>query len=241
MENAGINLKPEEMGLILATDCGSTTSKARLFKKMGDGYRFVASGEAPTTVEAPFEDVTMGVRNAIREIEEMLHCELLDDNGIITPRRGNKGVDLYVTTSSAGGGLQMLVCGLIKTMTTESAERAALGAGAVVCGCQSVDDQVQIYDKIKTLRYLRPDMILIAGGTDGGSISQVVEIAETVRAADPTPRLGESFKLPLVYAGNKDARKKVEERHPQKAGKPPRGGVRQRTWFRCLSHGRAVG
>ena len=57
---------------ILATDCGSTTTKA-IFIELQDGvYRLACRGEAPTTVEAPFEDVTMGARNSIREIEELL-------------------------------------------------------------------------------------------------------------------------------------------------------------------------
>ena len=46
---------------ILATDCGSTTTKAILIEKRGDEYHLVVRGEAPTTVEAPVEDVTAGV------------------------------------------------------------------------------------------------------------------------------------------------------------------------------------
>lgn len=48
-------LDTSKIKVILATDCGSTTSKARFFKKLGNEYRFVASGEAPTTVEAPMK------------------------------------------------------------------------------------------------------------------------------------------------------------------------------------------
>ncbi|MEM3503284.1 MAG: glutamate mutase L, partial [Nitrososphaeria archaeon] len=68
----------ENLRLILATDVGSTTTKARLFKRMENGeYRFISSGEAPTTVEKPFEDVTVGLRNAVREIEELSGYKLL--------------------------------------------------------------------------------------------------------------------------------------------------------------------
>ncbi|UCE97007.1 MAG: glutamate mutase L, partial [Candidatus Bathyarchaeota archaeon] len=195
---------------ILATDCGSTTSKARFFQKLGDEYRFVASGEAPTTVEAPFEDVTLGVRNAIREVEELTGHKLLSTDGIITPTKGKEeGVDLYVTTSSAGGGLQMMVAGVVKSMTAESAERAALGAGAIVMDVIAVDDGRHSYEKIQRIRYLRPDMILLAGGTDGGTIVHVVETAELIEAAKPKPRLGVFYKLPIVYAGNIEAREPV--------------------------------
>ena len=62
---------PKQYDIMLVTDVGSTTTKARLFRKKGSEYRFVSSGEAPTTVEAPFEDVTRGVRNAVREVEEL--------------------------------------------------------------------------------------------------------------------------------------------------------------------------
>ena len=209
--------KPEEFEIMLATDVGSTTTKARLFRKKGNEYRFVSSGEAPTTVEAPYEDVTRGVRNAVREVEELTGLHLLGEEGIIWPRSNNgDGVDVYVTTSSAGGGLQMMVAGVVKSMTAESAERAALGAGAIVMDIISVDDGRLQHEKIERIRTLRPDMILIAGGTDGGTITHVVEIAELVASAAPRARLGIGYELPIVYAGNKDARTPIQKTLGQK-------------------------
>jgi len=203
---------PEEFELMLATDVGSTTTKARLFKKKDGEYRFESSGEAPTTVEAPFEDVTRGVRNAVREVEELTGLRLMGKEGIIWPRTGEgDGVDVYVTTSSAGGGLQMMVAGVVKTMTAESAERAALGAGAIVMDVISIDDGRKQHEKIERIRTLRPDMILIAGGTDGGTITHVVETAELIAAAEPKARLGIGYNLPIVYAGNVNARIHVQK------------------------------
>jgi uncharacterized protein (TIGR01319 family) len=200
----------ESMRVILATDCGSTTSKARFFKKIGEEYRYIASGEAPTTVEAPYEDVTMGVRNAVREVEELTGHKLLGPEGIISPsNETNEGVDIYVTTSSAGGGLQMSVIGLIKSMTAESAERAALGAGAIVMDIVAYDDGRDDYEKIQSMRFLRPDMILFAGGTDGGDVSHISELAQFLKSADPKPRFGASYELPVVYAANARARKTI--------------------------------
>ncbi len=201
-----------DINVILATDCGSTTSKARFFKKIGNEYRYVTSGEAPTTVEAPYEDVTLGVRNAVREVEELTGHKLLSPEGIITPSRGeDEGVDLYITTSSAGGGLQMQVAGIIRTMTAESAERAALGAGAIVMDVLAVDDGREPWEKIERMRFLRPDMILLAGGVDGGSVSHIVELAEFIKAASPRHRLGAMYEIPIVYAGNKYVRPQIEE------------------------------
>ena len=127
---------------ILATDCGSTTTKAILIELHDNEYRLVVRGEAPTTVEAPFENVIMGVINAITEVEELAGRTILNkDHKIITPQDGDTGVDVYVSTSSAGGGLQMMVAGVVRSMTAESAERAALGAGAIVMDVIASNDK----------------------------------------------------------------------------------------------------
>ncbi len=208
---ADLSKPTEEMQFIIATDVGSTTTKARFFHKKDGEWRFLVAGEAPTTVEEPYEDVTLGVQNAVREIEELTgHKLLAPEGGMIIPYDGEKGVDLYCTTSSAGGGLQMMVAGLIKSMTAESANRAALGAGAIVMDVIARDDGRQSYQKIQRIRSLRPDMILMAGGTDGGASQHVMEIAELIKAAEPKPRLGVAYELPIVYAGNKAIRPQIE-------------------------------
>jgi len=203
----------DKMNYILITDVGSTTTKARFFHKGTGGWRFLVAGEAPTTVESPYEDVTLGVRNAIREVEELTGQQILneDGDGIIKPFVDGKGTDLYLTTSSAGGGLQMMVAGVASTMTAESANRAALGAGAIVMDVLAVDDGREDYEKIQRIRNFRPDMILLAGGTDGGTTELVMEIAEIIKSAKVKPRLGFGYKLPLVYAGNKDAKQNVQD------------------------------
>lgn len=218
----------EDILRIVATDCGSTTTKAILIEKNPQGaYRLVARGEAPTTVERPFEDVTIGVLNAITELEEITETnvpegegfkpgrrKLIKDGQVWRLRKNGKVLeerkseleasDLYVSTSSAGGGLQMMVAGVVKAMSAESAERAALGAGAILMDTLAVDDGRKDYQKVERLRQLRPDIILMSGGTDGGTKTHLTDMAEVVRRADPKPRFGD-MKLPIIYAGNKNA------------------------------------
>jgi uncharacterized protein (TIGR01319 family) len=219
---------------IVATDCGSTTTKAILIERndtTGE-YRLVARGEAPTTVERPFEDVTLGVVNSITELEEITETtvpsgfesgrrHLLRDGKVLRQlkegiRDGSgitgtlDGSDLYVSTSSAGGGLQMMVAGVVKAMSAESAERAALGAGAILMDTLAVDDGRKDYQKVERLRQLRPDIILMSGGTDGGTKAHLLEMAEVVRRADPKPRFGD-MKLPIIFAGNTEAREDVRK------------------------------
>jgi hypothetical protein len=203
-------IDPDKINVILATDCGSTTTKAILIQKVDGVYRQTHRGEAPTTVEEPFADVTMGVVNSVSEIAELAGRRLVDDSGqLIRPPRdgadGPEGCDIYISTSSAGGGLQMMVAGVVREMTAESAKRAALGAGAIVMDTIAGNDKRRPHEQIQRIRELRPDMILISGGTDGGDTKKVVEIAELIAPARPQPRFGGEYQMPIIFAGNTHA------------------------------------
>jgi len=231
---------PRPPSVILATDCGSTTTKAILILREDGHFRLKVRGEAPTTVESPYDDVTVGVLNAVGEVEELSGLRLVADGRIALPRSPDVGAepvsapgghmscpstgtaggssipdgvgaDIFVSTSSAGGGLQMMVAGVVRSMTAESAERAALGAGAIVMDVVAADDGREEHERIERIRRLRPDMVLLSGGTDGGTKTHVVEMAEMLLAADPRPRLGIGYRIPVIYAGNKDARSEVEQ------------------------------
>jgi uncharacterized protein (TIGR01319 family) len=206
-------LDVKQIRSVLATDCGSTTTKAILIEKVGDTWRQTWRGEAPTTVEAPFEDVTNGVVNAATEIQELSGRRLVNDDGTIrTPERGeNDGVDIYISTSSAGGGLQLVVGGVVRSMTAESATRAALGAGAIVMDTFATNDKRPAHEQIERIRQLRPDMILLAGGIDGGTKKHVISLAERIKAARPRTRLGGGFNLPVIFAGNQEVNEQIKE------------------------------
>ena len=96
-------------------------------------------------------------------------------------------------------------------MTGESAERAALGAGSIVMDVMASNDGRMPHEKISRIRQLRPDMILLSGGIDGGTLSHVVELAEMIAAANPRPRLGTGYKLPVIYAGNNKAHEQIKK------------------------------
>ena len=205
-------INSENIKVILATDCGSTTTKAILIQYVDGSYRLTHRGEAPTTVEAPFEDVTRGVLNAILELEELSGHTIMNGEKIMSPVKDERGVDIYISTSSAGGGLQMMVGGVVKNMTGESAQRAALGAGAIVMDVLASNDGRLYHEKVKRIRQLRPDMILLSGGIDGGTVTHVVELAEILKASNPKPRLGINYQLPVIYAGNNEAISAIKDR-----------------------------
>ncbi|MCA9115728.1 MAG: glutamate mutase L [Planctomycetaceae bacterium] len=205
-------IDPEQINVILATDCGSTTTKAILIEKVDGHYRQTFRGEAPTTVEEPAADVTVGVINAATEVGELAGRRLVDDDGnLIRPARDGEGCDIYISTSSAGGGLQMMVAGVVREMSAASARRAALGAGAIVMDTIASNDRRLPHEQIQRIRDLRPDMILVSGGTDGGNEAKPVAIAELIAPAKPQPRFGSSFRMPLIYAGNTEVQDRIHQ------------------------------
>ncbi|MCD4847163.1 MAG: glutamate mutase L [Candidatus Aegiribacteria sp.] len=191
-------------GLLLITDIGSTTTKALLLTRGSDNrLKFVSMADVPTTVEKPDEDVCIGVSRAIRMLESQTGKLLSRGNGLPSVP--------YLTTSSAGGGLQMLVFGLTSTETGRIAENTACGAGGVILRTITIDDELQAVEKMMYIQELHPDMILLAGGTDGGAIAGVVRLAELLAIADPKPKFRQNMKIPLIFCGNREARSFVRE------------------------------
>jgi len=181
---------------ICITDVGSTTTKAILFRRTDNGDWEYFRREAPTTVEKPDEDVSIGVVGAIRALEQ--------EAGEVLFKDGAPAVT-YLSTSSAGGGLAMVVTGLVRQFTAATADRVALGAGAIVLDVICINDGRTAYRQIEDLKLLRPDMVLLAGGYDGEAITAPVFLAELIVESELHPKLNPDAKLPVVYAGNVNA------------------------------------
>lgn len=194
-------MRTTDLTKVCITDVGSTTTKAILFRKTDGGWEFFRR-ERPTTVEKPHEDVSIGVTAALRALEEETGETLLRDGAPAVP---------YLSTSSAGGGLAMIVTGLVKELTARTADRVALGAGAIVLDVVCMNDGRTAYRQIEDLKRLRPDMVLLAGGYDGEAISAPVFLAELLVESELHPKLSPEAKLPVVYGGNANARPYVAQ------------------------------
>lgn len=200
----GNHMQQRSTGLLLITDIGSTTTKALLLSRDGDNkLKFASMADVPTTVEKPDEDVCIGVSRAIQMLESQ--------TGEMLSRGKSMPSVPYLTTSSAGGGLQMLVFGLTSTETGRIAENTACGAGGVILRTITIDDELPAVEKMMYIQDLHPDMILLAGGTDGGAIAGVVRLAELLTLANPQPKFRQNMKIPLVFCGNREARPFIQQ------------------------------
>ncbi len=187
---------------ILAVDVGAANTRAVMFDVVEGEYRFVASGVAPSTAEAPFKDVSEGVRNAITNLQAVLGKSLLDGSrDLITPSQANgSGVDALVVTLSAGPTIRTVLVGLLKDVSLESARRLTESTYARIVETIGLNDRRKPEQQIDSILRARPDLIVITGGTDGGASRSIKKLLEPIGLA--------SFILPeekvpaVLFAGN---------------------------------------
>ncbi|HJS20017.1 MAG TPA: glutamate mutase L [Anaerolineales bacterium] len=210
---------------ILAIDVGATTTRAVLFDVVEGQYRFVASGQAPSTAEAPFMDIGLGVRSAITNLQNITGAALLgaQDNNLIAPSRPDgSGVDAVVATVSAGPVVKTVVVGLQPDVSLISARRLAESTYSRVVDILALSDHRKPDRQMDSIVRSRPDLVLLTGGTDGGASRSVQKMLEAVGLAC---YLMPEEKRPMVlYAGNQKLAHEVQDLLGGHAGRLQIGG-----------------
>ena len=205
---------------ILAIDVGAAVTRAVLFDVVEGQYRFVASGQAPSTAEAPFKDIGLGVREAITNLQNILGSTLLgpQDNNLIAPSQPDgSGVDAVVATVSAGPVVKTVVVGLLSDVSLESARRLAESTYSRIVEKLDLSDQRRPDQQMDSIVRLRPDLVVLAGGTNGGASRSIQKMLEAVGLAC---YLMPIEKRPMVlYAGNHKLADDVQELLGGHAGK----------------------
>lgn len=148
------------MAVVALSDFGSTYTKVNLVDRSVG--RLLASAQAPTSIGTDLmEGYAVALDAATRDLAVPVPLEL------------------ELAASSAGGGLRVAAIGLVADLTAAAAHQAALNAGArvdtVISG--SLDNA-----ELEQLQLARPEIVLFAGGTDGGQRKLVLENARRLAA-----------------------------------------------------------
>lgn len=166
--------------LALLVDCGSTYTKTAAVDLAAPAL--LGTANAVTTVQS---DVNIGIQNAVHHLTRALGLETAEWR-------------VKLACSSAAGGLRMAAIGLAPQMTTEAARTAALGAGARV---ERVFSYHMSSEDVTEIETIRPDMILLAGGAEGGDRDTVIHNAALLSQGH--------LHCPIIYAGNSQAARTV--------------------------------
>ncbi len=164
--------------LAVLVDFGSTYTKAVAVDL--ERPAIVARAQHPSTVDT---DVCIGLDRVLEALQQQAAGD----------------VRLRLASSSARGGLRMVAVGLVRDLTAEAARQAALGAGAKVV---KVYSQELTRTDVAELEALRPDLVLLAGGTDGGNREVIIRNARALA--------GSGLEAPVIIAGNRVAQDEVQ-------------------------------
>jgi hypothetical protein len=170
---------------LLAVDVGTTNTRAVLFDVVEGSYRFVATGQAPSTAEAPFKDIGLGVRDAIESIQAVTGRFFLDrERRLVLPTQADgSGVDAFAATLSAGPSIRTAIVGLLSDVSLESARRLAETTYSRIIEQLDLTDHRRPEEQIDGLLRTRPDLIVVTGGTDGGASRSIQKMLEAVGLA----------------------------------------------------------
>ncbi|MDO6355192.1 methylaspartate mutase accessory protein GlmL [Caloramator sp. CAR-1] len=170
------------MDAALLIDFGSTYTKLTAVDL--ENEEILATAKDLTTVQT---DIMIGFNNAFEKLKEKI--DLSQVNFVEK-----------LACSSAAGGLKMIAIGLVPELTAEAAKRAALGAGARILGVYSYELTKHEMEEIVKKK---PDIILLAGGTDGGNKDCILHNAKLIAQYIKD--------VPIVVAGNKNAQDEIDD------------------------------
>lgn len=199
------------MNSVLAIDIGSSTTRALLFDIVNTKYRFIAKASTPSTAGFPLFDIAECVWRAVENLQNTTGRELIgEEEGFIIPSTmDNNGIDAIVATISAGKPIRVVTVGLLNDVSLSKAEQLASTINTHIVEEISLNDRRQDAERIDLLLKSRPDLIIVAGGTNGGASRSVLNLIEVVGLAGYLTK--EDKKTHILYAGNEDLQDEVKD------------------------------
>jgi hypothetical protein len=194
---------------LLVIDVGSVSTRAILFDVVDGRYRFVAAGTVPSTAGAPYHNISEGVRMAMDRLQSVTGRIIVgaDEKLIIPTASDGSGVDKFAACISAGDPLKVIAVGLLEDVSLESARHLATTTYARVMQTISLNDRRRPDARINTIMRLRPDLIIVAGGTENGASQSMLKLLEPVGLASYL--LPEDHRPDVLYVGNQALHEEV--------------------------------
>ncbi|MDH5507283.1 MAG: glutamate mutase L [Anaerolineae bacterium] len=198
-----------ETDSLLAMEIGSISTRALLFDTVEGRYRFLAAGIAPTTANAPLHDVSEGVRLAMDQLQRITGRKFISaDEQLIMPSTPlGEGVDIFASTISAGQPLRILAIGLLDKVSLDSIRHLVGTINAHIVRTISLNDGLRAESQIDAILQTRPDVVIIAGGTNQGASRSVLNMVNALGMA--LHLMPEEIKPEVLYVGNESIAENV--------------------------------
>jgi hypothetical protein len=196
---------------LLLLNVGTTHTRASLVDIVEREYRLVAAAECSTTANAPYGDVGEGVRFALDQLAALVGCEFFDESGqlIVPSRGGGTGVDAVVLTLSLQADVRVALVGLLPDISLKSVRKLTDSAPVRVVSEISLGDRRTDEGRMDALCQAKPDLILVAGGSEGGASEAVLRLMEVVGLS--IYMMPPEAKPQVLFMGNSAVAAKVQD------------------------------
>ena len=196
-------------GTLLTLDIGSVHSRAGLFDLVEGRARFVAAGRSRTTAGAPLFDSSEGLRFALDQVEQISGRLMLAEDGqpVIPSTHDGYGVDFVASTISVGPPLKTVVIGMLDEVSLASITNLAKTAYTEIVASIGLNNAQGPEKFIDTIQRTKPDIILIAGGTEKGATNSLLRLVNMIGMA--LYLLPQESRPRILFAGNTSLAKQV--------------------------------
>ncbi|MGD0574483.1 MAG: glutamate mutase L [Anaerolineales bacterium] len=167
---------------ILSVDVGTSFTRVALFDVVENRYRLLGVARALTTAEFPVLDVSEGIHQAVEALARIVGRTLSDSRGqlILPTRPDGSGVGVVALSFSLQAEVRAALVGLLAEYSLKSVRNLARSAPIEVVAEVSLGDREGEEALLDLLIEAHPDLIVIAGGTEGGASQALLRTLEVV-------------------------------------------------------------
>jgi hypothetical protein len=219
----------ETIGAVLVAEVGSITTRVTLVDIVDGESRVIGRAETLSSIEPPYRNALFGILEAAAQMSEATGRVLLREGQLLMPQTNERdGINHLIVVSSAAGNLSLVITAIAGDVSARSALHAARSTYTAVLQVVTLDDAAVhpvsgdnrswIERQVQALLELQPDVVLMAGGLEGGAFDALIRLAHIVGLTLQHPNLDqggqprvEVVARPVIYAGNSDAREQILE------------------------------
>jgi hypothetical protein len=214
---------------VIIAEIGNTITRVTLVDTVAGEARMIGQAEVSSTTEPPYENAVIGVLEAAAQIGEATGRQLIQDDGtLLMPQTSERdGVSSLIALTSAAGLMGIVITAVASEVSARSARRASRATYSSVLQVVTLDDAAKaaggqdaswIERQVQALIGLRPDVVFMSGGLDGGVEDALVRLSHIVGLTALNTRVEADGQQrhdiaarPVIFAGNSSARERVIE------------------------------
>lgn len=234
----------DEPGAILVAEIGSITTRVMLFDVVDGETRLICQVERPSSIEPPHEDSTIAILEGIEQISGLIGRTLLHESGqLIMPQNEERdGVNHIVAVTSGAGNLGVIITAIATDISARSSLHACRSTYSCIMQVVALDDFDKnrerlnnrplpaaskkalltttswIERQVESMLASTPDVVVIAGGLEGGTsdipkrLAHIVSLTTLRTSVDASgQQRQDSIRHPVIYAGTSAAQDKVRD------------------------------